>query len=97
MCALRVTCACLLYVKVCGESIKINQESKDNQTQSKPTLKIGCKDACMLDIVVGTESNLNRNSILLYSSIYRNRNIKNRRETLKTRQADRTGQPDRTG
>ncbi|KAM0021094.1 hypothetical protein Hdeb2414_s0024g00646851 [Helianthus debilis subsp. tardiflorus] len=52
---------------MCGESIKLNRNSKSNRTQSKSN-RNGSKDAYMLDIVVGIKSNLIRNPIILKSS-----------------------------
>ncbi|KAJ0851691.1 hypothetical protein HanPSC8_Chr13g0594961 [Helianthus annuus] len=51
----------------------------------------------MLDIVVGTKSNLIRNSIILKLSFIELEISKIVAKTLKTRQVVRTGPPDRTG
>ena len=49
----------------------------------------------MLDIVVGTESNLNRKLYRTRIVINRNRNIENRREILKVGRGSNRRHPDR--
>ena len=96
MCALCVTCACLLYV-LCGDQsnqLKLETQVKCNRNRimTNCNVRIGWNiDDCMLDIVVGTESNLNRKLYRTCIVFNRNRNIENRRTEPSNQAVDRSG------